>query len=104
MTLREITNEALRRGLIDPKGKTPHATMGSVLYCHVRDAMEPRIERQAEQGPVRARRGSVVWRLIAEAPPKAEALMTRTCATPSTVDMWLIDSSPPSMVCVVRLA
>jgi len=70
MALTEITNEALRRGLIDPKGKTPHATMASVLYCHVRDATEPRIERQAEQGPVRARRGSVIWRLIAEAPPK----------------------------------
>jgi HB1, ASXL, restriction endonuclease HTH domain len=66
MTVREITNEAIQRGLLKPAGKTPHATMTKVLYCYVRDAAEPRIERRAEQGLVRARRGSVRWRGIAE--------------------------------------
>ena len=61
LTSREITAEALRRGLIRPVGKTPEATMTARLYVHVRDASHPRVARLAEPGNSRARRGSVRW-------------------------------------------
>ena len=46
----------------------PEATMAADLYLHVRDSAAPRIVRVYEQGPTRARRGSVRWTLV-EAPP-----------------------------------
>ena len=61
LTSREITDEALRRGLIRPSGKTPEATMTARLYVHVRDDPAPRVVRLAEPGTTRARRGSVRW-------------------------------------------
>jgi hypothetical protein len=63
LTSREITDEALRRGLIRPAGKTPEATMSARLYVHVRDEVNPRIARLADPGQTRARRGSVRWAL-----------------------------------------
>ncbi|MCC6176167.1 MAG: winged helix-turn-helix domain-containing protein [Chloroflexi bacterium] len=63
LTSREITEEALRRGILRPTGKTPHATMTASLYVHVRDDPAPRIVRLAEPGKDRARRGSVRWTL-----------------------------------------
>jgi hypothetical protein len=63
MSAREIIDEAIAQGLLDPSGKTPVATLSARLYCHVRDAPEPVIERHAEAGPTRARRGSVRWSL-----------------------------------------
>ena len=56
---REITDEALRQGLIRPIGKTPGATMTARLYVHVRDDPNPRVARLAKPGPNRARRGAV---------------------------------------------
>ena len=35
LTAREITTMAVERGLICPKGKTPHATMAAELYLQV---------------------------------------------------------------------
>ena len=35
LTSREITDQALKRGLIAPVGKTPHATMTAELYSQV---------------------------------------------------------------------
>jgi hypothetical protein len=64
MTAREITAEAIRRGLIQPAGKTPQATLTAQLYVHVRDAASPRVVRLHEAGPTRARRGSVRWALV----------------------------------------
>lgn len=37
---REITERALERGLIEPHGKTPEATMAAALYGHVKQAAE----------------------------------------------------------------
>ena len=63
MTAREIIDEAVRRGLLRPAGKTPEATLTAQLYLHVRDAPAPRLTRLHEPGPTRARRGSVRWAL-----------------------------------------
>jgi len=63
LTSREITREALRRGLIQSAGKTPEATMSAHLYVHVRDDPTPRVIRLAEPGEQRARRGTVRWTL-----------------------------------------
>lgn len=63
LTAQQITAEALRRGLLQPAGKTPAATMAARLYVEVRDNPASRIVRLAEPGPTRARRGSVRWRL-----------------------------------------
>ena len=61
MTDREITDEALRRGLIEPAGKTPRATLSARLYTYVRDHPDGELARLAEPGPTRAARGSVRW-------------------------------------------
>ncbi len=61
MTAREITEEALHRGLIRSAGKTPEATMSARLYVEARDNPDGRLVRLAEPGPTRAKRGSVRW-------------------------------------------
>lgn len=61
LTTKEITDEAIRKGLIRPLGKTPAATMGAVLYVHARDAKNNPIRRQYKRGSVRAVRDSVRW-------------------------------------------
>jgi HB1, ASXL, restriction endonuclease HTH domain len=38
MTIEEITEEAIRRGLLHPRSSTPPATMGAALYVHLRKA------------------------------------------------------------------
>lgn len=63
MTTRQIISEAIRRGLIDPRGKTPEATLSALFYLHVRDAAKPLIRRHANPGLTRAQRGSVAWSL-----------------------------------------
>ncbi len=69
MTAREITEEALRRGLIQSVGKTPKATMSARLYVEVRDNPHGGLVRLAEPGPTpaRARRGSVRWAIRSSA-------------------------------------
>lgn len=61
LTSCEITEEVVRRGLIQPVGKTPEATMSARLYVDVRDDLTPREVHLAEPGELRARRGSVRW-------------------------------------------
>lgn len=63
LTDHEITNEALQRGLINPRGKTPRATMSARLYIEARDNPDGPLVRVSEPGPTRARRGSVRWAL-----------------------------------------
>jgi hypothetical protein len=63
LTVEEITEGALRRGLISTTGKTPIRSMSAALYLQMLREAQPQIERFAEQGPKRARRGSVRWRL-----------------------------------------
>jgi hypothetical protein len=63
MTAQEIIDEAVAKGLLNPQGKTPQATLYAELYMHVRDDPDPVIERHAEPGRTRARRGSVRWSL-----------------------------------------
>lgn len=63
MTVEAITDEAIRRGLVQPGGKTPAATMSARLYVEVKRNQSSRFVRIAEPGPTRARRGSVRWML-----------------------------------------
>lgn len=56
VTSREITEAALRRGLIKPVGKTPEATISAELYLQARDDPNGRLGRLAEPGPTRAQR------------------------------------------------
>lgn len=58
LTVREITEIALRRGLLETHGKTPEATMSAALYGAARDG---RIRREFVPGRQRAVRGSVRW-------------------------------------------
>ena len=61
LTAVEITDYALKNGLITSVGKTPHATMRALLYVRVRD--DPDLVKLADQGNRRAKRGSVRWTL-----------------------------------------
>lgn len=58
MTAAEITDVALRRGLLQTSGKTPVATMSSRLYGRPSDSP---IRRVFTPGTQRARRESVRW-------------------------------------------
>ena len=59
LTTQEIVDEALRRRLVAPKGKTPVATMAAILYV----SPPKGVVRIFKKGRVRARRGSVRWSL-----------------------------------------
>jgi hypothetical protein len=61
MSTREITDQALARGLISPRGKTPHATMAARLY--LRSQNEPELVKLEIPGNGRAKRDSVRWTL-----------------------------------------
>ena len=61
LTTREITDVALRRGLIAPRGKTPEATMSAALYAAVKDDPDRPIRREFTPGARRAARDSVRW-------------------------------------------
>lgn len=62
LTTREITDQALEKGLINPRGKTPHQTMQARLYTWVRTDPElVKLESPGRGG--RAKRGSVRWAL-----------------------------------------
>lgn len=54
----EITAIALRRGILQTRGKTPEATMSARLYSASPDSP---IKRQYRPGAQRAVRGSVRW-------------------------------------------
>ncbi len=61
MTTREIAAEAIARKLVSTRGSTPEATMSAALYGLVASPSNPGVQRLAEKGPTRARRGSVRW-------------------------------------------
>jgi hypothetical protein len=61
LTTREITTIAIERGLISPKGKTPHATMAAQLYLRV--PKDQQLVKNASPGNGRAKQGSVRWAL-----------------------------------------
>jgi hypothetical protein len=61
MTAAEITEAALRKGLIRSRGKTPKATMNSALYTYTRDDRDAVLRREYRQGPTRAVPDSVRW-------------------------------------------
>jgi hypothetical protein len=65
MTEGEIAAEALRRGLLVTKGKTPERSMAAALYLAQRDDPDCPVKRVFEPGTNRARRGSVKWRVKA---------------------------------------
>jgi hypothetical protein len=59
LTTREITAIAIERGLISPKGKTPHATMAAKLYLQAPKDQQLVKLGSPENG--RAKPGSVRW-------------------------------------------
>jgi hypothetical protein len=61
LTTREVTELALRHGLIAPTGKTPEATMRAILYAAVRDNPQGTIQRDYRPGTIRAAPASVRW-------------------------------------------
>jgi hypothetical protein len=61
LTASEITEEAIRRGLIVTRGKTPVASMSAALYTAPPDAL---VKRSFKRGPRRAARGSVRWSYV----------------------------------------
>jgi hypothetical protein len=63
LSTREITETALRRGLIQTHGKTPHATMSARLYGAAGRGL---VEREYRRGRQRAVRGSVRWIFVSE--------------------------------------
>ena len=62
LTVREITDQAIERGLITPSGKTPASTMSAELYVRLR-SRHPELMKLEEPGDTRAKRGSVRWTL-----------------------------------------
>ena len=76
LTTREITDQALEKGLINPRGKTPHQTMQARLYTWVRTDPElVKLESPGRGG--RAKRGSVWHGRCASPLPLTPALRTR---------------------------
>lgn len=61
LTTREITDIAIKSGLLTPRGKTPDATMSAVLYGRAKGHVE--FTKLADPGNGRAKRGSVRWTL-----------------------------------------
>lgn len=61
LTTQEITDQAIERKLIVPRGKTPHATMSAELYRRASDNAE--LVKIETPGPRRAKRGTVRWTL-----------------------------------------
>jgi hypothetical protein len=63
LTTEEITERAIDKGLLTPRGKTPRATMRAELYKAVHG--EQGIVKLDTPGETRARQGSVRWTLSA---------------------------------------
>ena len=61
LTVKEITDAALERGLIRPQGKTPEATMRAALYLLTKHEPDAPIRREFVPGSSRAARNSVRW-------------------------------------------
>lgn len=64
LTTRELTEEALARGLILRNSKTPKASMSAALYVYLQDRpTDALLVRLSRAGHKRAERGSVRWGL-----------------------------------------
>jgi hypothetical protein len=63
LTTRELTEAAIKRGLVTTTGQTPLRTMGAALYKALNKSDVPRIRRDFVPGPKRAISGSVRWML-----------------------------------------
>ena len=61
LTVQEITDRAIKGGLITPRGKTPAATMKAALYVRLRD--DPDLVKLEDRSAKIAKRGSVRWTL-----------------------------------------
>lgn len=61
LTVREITDRAIREGLVMPRGQTPDATMSAALYKRL--GTDSRLVKIDIPGETRAKRGSVKWKL-----------------------------------------
>lgn len=61
LTTNEIARAAVAQGLIRPSGRTPEASMSSVLYAKAKEDGE--LHKLSKKGPGRAARGSVRWTL-----------------------------------------
>jgi hypothetical protein len=62
LTTLELTEQAIERRLITPKGKTPSATMRAALYAALHDGRASGLIRQEYlPGPTRAMRNTVTW-------------------------------------------
>jgi HB1, ASXL, restriction endonuclease HTH domain len=60
LTAREITEAAIKRGLLTSVHRTPEASMSAALYMHVKKGGQ-RVRCVSEPGQKRALRGSVRW-------------------------------------------
>ena len=49
LTTREVFNKAVGKGLIIPRGKTPHSTLGAALHKHLND--NPELVKLEEPDP-----------------------------------------------------
>src|SRR5579871_4964949 len=59
MSPRELIDEAIRRDLLTPTWDRPEGSLESSLTTYIRNNPTARLVRLCEQGPTRARRGSV---------------------------------------------
>ena len=59
LTTREVTDAAIKAGLLKPKGKTPEATMAAALYARL--STDSRLVKLERRGTKRAVRGTVRW-------------------------------------------
>jgi hypothetical protein len=67
LTISEITDQAIERGLLTPRGKTPYDTMRARLYTAAHNDPESEVvkleEPERKPGSKRPRLGSVYWTL-----------------------------------------
>ncbi len=61
MTTAEVTESAIRKGLIQPIGKTPAKTMSAALYTYIRDVGESAVSREFRPARTKAGWNSVRW-------------------------------------------
>jgi hypothetical protein len=61
LSTRELTERAVKKGLINPRGKTPDRTMAAKLYQRVR--FDSELVKLQTPGKGRAKFGSVRWAL-----------------------------------------
>lgn len=65
MTAREITEEAVKHGLLESSGRTPHVTMNARLYTVSKSPEAPiaRLSEPGRRGTGTAAPGTVRWAL-----------------------------------------